>query len=246
MSQRYPEDDDLNIARGIVKGTSVRNIFGKSASMSTTGGFKACWEIDAAYTYLSSADTLDVVSSVTTDTAVTVKIIGLDADYNEIEEIVPLDGVDSTTAVTTQQSFFRVNDLITIAGNATGDVTVTDTTLGTTTVAKMIAGTGRNQASIYTVPAGCDFFLTRINAFGVDSGAGAPQGEVTAFRNYVGLSSGVQLRVAEVEYPGVMEIMRVVPFKYSEKTDIQLQSKTFTAHETSIFAEGIVIKRGLG
>ena len=244
MSLRYPEDDDLNIARGIVKGTSVRNIFGLASAM-TSGSFKACWENDTAYTYLSSVDTLDVVSSVTTDTAVTVKLIGLDSEYNEIEEVISLDGTDSTTPVTTQQSFFRVNDLVTIAGNATGDVTVTDTTLGTTTVAKMLAGTGRNQASIYTVPAGCDFFLTRINAFSTNV-SGTPKGEVGTFRNFVGLPSGVNLRVAEVDFASTMEIMRVVPFKYSEKTDIQLQSQVYSTHSTSIFAEGIVIKRGLG
>lgn len=245
MPQRYPEDDDLNIARGIVKGTSVRNIFGRTGATAgmASGSFKACWELDAAYVYLPSAERLNVVSTSTSDTAVTVLVIGLDTDYNEIQETVALTG---QTPVLTDASFLRVNDLVTIAGNAVGDVTVTGSVSTSITVAKMLIGTGRNQASIYTVPAGCDLFLTRINAFGVDSGAGSPQGEVTAFRNFVQLASGVILRVAEVEYPGTMEIMRVVPFKYSEKSDIQLQSKTFSTHQTSIFAEGILIKRGLG
>lgn len=234
----YLEDSEINIARGLVHNTSVRNIFGKATSMSSTGGFKACWELDAAYEYMPSANTLDLVSTDGGDTDVTVKLIGLDNDYNIIEEVVALDGANT---VTTTSDFFRVNDLVTIAGNAAGDVTVTGD--GTITVAKMIAGTGRNQASIYTVPAGCNFYLTRINAFGVDSSTGSPSGKVTAFRNYVGLFSGVELRVAEVEYPGTMEIMRVVPFKYTEKSDIQLQSKVFgSAHETSIFAEGILIQ----
>ena len=233
----YLEDTELNIARGLVHNTSVRNIFGKAASMTTTGGFKACWELDAAYEYMPSANTLDIVSTDGGDTNVTVKLIGVDNDYNVIEEVIALNGANS---VTTTSDFLRVNDLVTIGGNAVGDVTVTGD--GTITVAKMLAGTGRNQASIYTVPAGCNFYLTRINAFGVDAGVGAPQGEVTAFRNFVQLFNGVILRVAEVEYPGSMEIMRVVPFKYTEKSDIQLQSKTFTTHETSIFAEGILVR----
>jgi hypothetical protein len=233
----YLEDTELNIARGLVHNTSVRNIFGKAPAMTTTGGFKACWELDAAYEYMPSANTLDLVSTDGGDTGVTVKLIGLDNDYNVIEEVIALNGANS---VTTTSDFLRVNDLVTIGGNAVGDVTVTGD--GTITVAKMLAGTGRNQASVYTVPAGCNFYLTRINAFGVDAGVGAPQGEVTAFQNYVQLFNGVILRVAEVEYPGSMEIMRVVPFKYTEKSDIQLQSKTYTTHETSIFAEGILIR----
>jgi len=242
----YPtEDTRLNIARGLVKGTSVRNIFGKRGIM-TSGSFKACWELDAEYVYLASAEPLSVVSSIAGDIGVTIKIIGLDANYEVLEEIVPLNGIDSTTPVVTNSSFLRVNDVITIADNAIGNITLTGSVTTTTTVAQIDAGTGRNQASIYTVPAGCSFFLERIDAFGVDSGVGSPQGEVTSFRNFVQLESGVILRVAEVEYPGIMHIQRVSPFKYSEKTDIQLQSKTFSDHETSIFAEGILIKDNLG
>ena len=242
----YPtEDTRLNIARGLVKGTSVRNIFGKRGIM-TSGSFKACWELDAEYVYLASAEPLSVVSSIAGDIGVTIKIIGLDANYEVLEEIVPLNGIDSTTPVVTNSSFLRVNDVITIADNAIGNITLTGSVTTTTTVAQIDADAGRNQASIYTVPAGCCFFLERIDAFGVDSQAGSPQGEVTAFRNFVQLESGVILRVAEVEYPGNMHIRRVSPFKYSEKTDIQLQSKTFSDHETSIFAEGILIKDNLG
>ena len=233
----YLEDSEINIARGLVHNTSVRNIFGTSPEMTANTDFIAVWELDAQYEYMPSANTLDVVSTSGSDTAVTVKLIGLDNDYNEIEEIVSLTGL---APVTTTNSFLRVNDLITIAGNAVGDVTVTGD--GTITVAKMIAGSGRNQASVYTVPAGCNFYLTRINAFGVTETGGNPGAKVTAFRNFVQLESGVQLRVAEVDYAGVMEIMRVVPFKYSEKTDIQLQAKTYTDHHTSIFAEGILVK----
>ena len=240
----YLEDSEINIARGLVHNTSVRNIFGKQTSMGT-GTFKACWELDQAYVYLAAAEPLSVVSSVAGDTGVTIKIIGLDTDYEVLEEVVPLDAVDATNAVVTNGSFLRVNDVITIAGNATGNITLTGSVTTATTVAQIDAETGRNQASIYTVPAGCNFYLTRINAFGVASSSGSPSGEITGFRNFVQLESGVILRVAEVEYPGIMEIMRVVPFKYSEKSDIQLQSKTFggiSGHETSIFAEGILIK----
>jgi hypothetical protein len=233
----YLEDSEINIARGLVHNASVRNIFGTSETMVANTGFIAVWEEDANYEYMSSANTLDLVSTDGGDTDVTVKLIGLDNDYNVIEEVVALDGANT---VTTTSDFLRVNDLVTIGGNAVGDVTVTGD--GTITVAKMLAGSGRNQAAIYTVPAGYNFYLTRINAFGVATTGGNPGAKVTAFRNFVQLANGVQLRVAEVDYNGEMEIMRVTPFKYSEKTDIQLQAKTYTDHATSIFAEGILIK----
>jgi sugar (pentulose or hexulose) kinase len=146
----YIEDFRFNVARGLVVNTSVRNIFGTTGGNANivTGEFRTPWEEASNYTFPSSALTMNVVSSAVGDTAVTILIIGLNADYEIIQETLTLNG---TTTVTTTNQYYRINDVITTVGNALGDVTVSN---GGTTYAKILAGTGRNQASIYTVPKG--------------------------------------------------------------------------------------------
>lgn len=237
-ASRYLQNEGIWITQGEVQNASVRNVFGVQPNIGD--GYHPVWELAQDYVYPSVATTLDVQTAAA-DTA-TIKIIGLDADYNEISEIVVLNGI-IVTDQTTNSEFLRVNDLITIAGNATGDVTLVESG-GSNIVAKMNGGTGRNQAAIYTVPAGCNFHLTRLNGFTADTGA-SPNERTAFFRNYTALPSGVILRVAELAFHNSFDIYRTNPFKYSEKTDIQFQMRQAQANasvEVSIFAEGILVK----
>ena len=243
MASYYPTEDlNLNISRGLVKNTSVRNIFGiipATASTPAQTNFVPVWEEGTAYTYPTAAVQLDVQTAAT-DTA-TIKIIGLDENFNDLEEVVVLNGIIATDQ-TTNNSFYRVNDVITIAGNATGDITIVQT--GTSdVVAKVVGGTGRNQAALYTVPAECELHLTRINCFGAET-TGATNERTHFFRNFVQLPSGVVLRVAELAFHNTFDIYRTNPFKYSAGTDIQFQMKTTSNNspELSVFGEGILIK----
>lgn len=235
---RFLNDEGVHLARGAIHGANIRNIFGVQADIGD--GYHPVWELAQDYVYPTQATTLDVQTAAT-DTA-TIKIIGLDADYEEISEVVVLNGIIATDQTTTQE-FFRVNDLITIAGNCAGDVTLVETG-GSNVLAKMTAGLGRNQAAIYTVPAGCEFHLTRLNGFTADTGA-SPTERTAFFRNRVQLASGVILRVAELAFHNSFEIYRTNPFMYSEKTDIQFQMRQAQANssvEVSIFGEGILYK----
>jgi len=231
----YPsEDQKLNIARGLVKGTSVRNIFGYNSSVNNA--FKPLWELESVYTYPTQNLTMDVVSTNTNDTDVTVKIVGLDSDYNELSETLTLNG---TSTVTSNNEYFRINDVITIAGNADGNVNVTNSSV---TYARIRAGDGRNQASIYTVPANTCFYLYRIDGFS----ATASGSQYVTFRNEVTNSSNVTFRVAETTFINQMNIQRRLPFKYDAKSDIQFQCKSSAStNEVGVFGEGILIKDGL-
>ena len=234
---RYLNSENVAIAQGRVLNTSIRNIFGVQPT-TPDSDFVPLWENATVYTYPTVAVQLDVQTAAA-DTA-TIKIIGLDADYNDISEVVVLNGL-IVTDQTTNSEFLRVNDVITIAGNCTGNVTIVQTSTSDV-VAKMLAGTGRNQASIYTVPAGCEFHLTRLNGFTAETGTN-PNERTAFFRNFVQLPSGVILKVAELAFHNTFNIYRTNPFKYSEKTDIQLQMKASSgSQECAIFGEGILIK----
>ena len=225
------KDSPLSIAQGEVNGHTVRNIFGYQASVTTA--FIPAWEFATAYTYPPSALLMDVASDNVADNGASVKIVGLDANYNEIEEVVVL-------PQTTTQSFFRINDVIFLGtgGNA-GLITVAN---GGTNYAAIRIGDGRNQASIYTVPAGKCFFLYRLDAFSADSTAAKPG----IFKNLSISSTGQEFNVARTTFFNNMNIQRRMPFKYDEKTDIQLQLSTASGtHEMNVFGEGVLCDKSV-
>ena len=220
------KDSPLSIAQGEVNGHTVRNIFGYQGSVTTT--FIPAWEFATTYTYPPSALLMDVASGNAGDNGSPVKIVGLDANYNEIEEVV-------TLPQTTTQAFFRINDVIFLGtGGNLGLITVAN---GGTNYAAIRIGDGRNQASIYTVPAGKCFFLYRIDAFSADSTAAKPG----IFKNLSVSSTGQEFNVARTTFFNNMNIQRRMPFKYDQKTDIQLQLSTASGtHEMNVFAEGVL------
>jgi hypothetical protein len=238
----YPtEDPFLNASRGLIRGGEVRNIFGKAlgtASVVTTE-YRTPWELASDYVFPDSEKTMQIVSSSTSDTAVSVLINGLNSDFEEVSATVTTSG---TTPVTiTGQNFFRINDAIVISGNAVGDLTISS---GGVTYAKILAGTARNQASVFTVPAGKCFYLYRIDAFATDSNGG----KAAFFRNYVSNNnSGVVFRVAETQFFNNMSIQRRFPFKYDQKSDVKLQLKSSSGSiDGSVFAEGLLLAEPLG
>jgi len=226
------EHDPLAIAKGEVNGYSVRNLFGYNSAIGTT--YMPAWENATAYTYPTSALTMTVTSNVA-DNGVIILIAGLDANYNQISEFVTLSG----TATTTKQ-YFRINDVVTVSGNALNDITVSN---GGVTYAKVRGGDGKNQASIYTVPAGYSFYLSRIDAF---CATAAQNNRQVYFRNFVSLANGVKLRVAETSFLEIMNIQRQLPFRYDEKTDIQFQLRGSAGEQfISVFGEGTLVKNTL-
>lgn len=172
-------------------------------------------------------------SSNTSDTDVTIITLGLDENYNRISNTVTLNGTSDVNI----GSFYRINDVITISGNARGDVTIANNAV---TYAKINQETGKNQASIFTVPAGYEFYLYRIDAF---CATASLNNRHLFFRNFVRQSNGTILRVAETSFLEQMNIQRRMPFRYTEKTDIELQLRSSAGtQEIGVFAEGILTK----
>lgn len=213
-----------------------RNIFGYQTTADTT--LRAMWyRANTNYVFPSAAQTMQVRSSSGSDT-MDLLIQGLDSNYNEISETVTLTG---TSVVTTTKSFLRLNDAIILSGSNAGTIDIGDDLAGTPTYYKGIRpGDGRCQDSFFTVPKDHSFLLYRIDAFSNDSTAAKP----ALFRNQVTNSNGRELNVARTGFFNQMQILRTIPFKYSEKTDIQLQGATQQgSHEIGIFGEGVLVKQ---
>ena len=226
------EHDPLAIAKGESNYLSVRNIFGYQENVTTS--FIPAWEYATAYTYPTSAVTMDVASTdAANDNGYTVRIIGLDANYNIISE-------DVIIPATTTKAFFRINDVIYF--NTDGNQGLITVSNGGTVYAAIRIGDGRNQASIYTVPAGHCFYLYRIDAFSNDS----TSPKTGVFKNFTRDSNGVTFNVARTTFQNQMNIQRRLPFKYDGTTDIQFQLRTKSGtHEMNVFGEGVLVNEEL-
>lgn len=229
----YAEGVDL--AMGNILDSSIRNIFGTTeavASMVTTE-FRTPWELPSNYVFPTVASQMTLVSTSTADTAVNVLISGLDADYKPIREVKTLTG---TTPITTTNSYFRINDMVVTDGNAVRTITLK---VGAATYSQINVGNGRDQKAVFTVPAGHCFFLLRIDAFCTDANGG----KAARFRNFLRSPNGRELRVADTTFFETMNIQRQLPFKYDQKTDIQMQLRSLSGSTFgSVFAEGILVK----
>jgi len=226
------EPFELQVARGQIPGHSIRNLFGTNPAIGTT--FRTPWENNTALPFLSAEQNLSLVSTSASDTSVAILVSGVDENYASVSEVVALSG---TTPVVTTQKFFRINDLITASGNAVGDVTAS---YSGTVYAKILAAYGKNQAAVFTVPAGYSFYLGRIDAFTATANNDT---KIMTFRNRVSYSDGRVFNVAQTNFVSRMDIARTLPFKVPQKATIEFQAKMSSqTADVGIFGDGFLIK----
>ncbi len=213
------EPFDLQVARNQIMGHAVQNIYGYQAAVTTTN--IPLWENATAYTYPVSATSMNLVSTNAGDTA-TISISGLDANFKPVTEAVVLNG---TTAVATVNAFIRINSMQVSVGSATnpaGTVTLKDPT-NTTTYAQINTGIGRTQMSIFTVPAGYTFYLSRVDCNSSFNGNNA---NYVTYKNYNVSSTGVVTVTQQSPFTAWYHSQRVMPRAFAEKTDLQFQFQT--------------------
>jgi hypothetical protein len=212
------EPFDLQVARNQIMGHDHVDLFGYSTAVGSTA-MGPLWEgltgSGGNYPFPGSAAQIVVVSSSASDTAVTMLISGLDANFAPITESVVLNG---TTNVTTVKSFLRINSVVTTAGNAVGNVTFTS---GATVIARVNAGIGQTQMSVYTVPAGYTLYLTYFQG---DGNTTTTSGAFMNTRLRTTLNpSGVVLVSGQATYLTNLTVSYDVPVQVTEKTDFEFQ-----------------------
>jgi hypothetical protein len=212
------EPFELQLARNQITGHDHLDLFGYSTVVGSTA-FGPLWEgltsSGGNYPFPASAGTISVVSASASDTAVTMRISGLDANFLPVTASVALNG---TTPVVTTQSFLRINSVTTTAGNAVGNVTFTR---GATVIAQVNAGLGQTQMAVYTVPAGYTLYLTYYQA---DGNTTTTSGAFMNTRIRTTLNpSGVVLISGQTTYLNNLQIPYGVPLAITEKTDTEIQ-----------------------
>ena len=227
------EPFDLQVARGQIDGHSTVNIYGYQPAIGTTS--VPVWENATAYTYPVSATTM-YLSGSSGDTA-TITIVGLDASYAPITDVVILNGA---TPVATAKQFLRINSMFVSVGSTTnpaGAVYLKNSG-GTVTYAQINAGVGRTQSAIYTVPAGFTYFLQRVNVYTSLNG-----NDYVTYQNKTISPAGVVQLTQQAPFAMGYEALRIMPRPIAEKTDIQLMCKVQTGTgAVAVAQEGYLIK----
>ena len=237
----------FNIARGkINKATNIHK-FGRNPSV---GGVpETIWMHGGTYTYLTSASTVYVSGADAQDSAAgtgarTVTVQGLDANYNEIEETLTVDGAVST------KSFLRVyrafvasagslqtnkdNVLVSTGASGGGTVLADIGIIGTGTT----FGLGQTQLALYTIPAGKTGYLCNWNV-----GIGAYNDTATATLYTREVGNGLIFRTRDImDIPGGLhQRTYTVPFALPEKTDIEIRAIATTGTTVSAAFDIILI-----
>jgi len=231
------EPFELQVGRGQITGHSLVNVQGYNTAHGTT--FRAVWEKsnNTDYVYPSSAVTMAFASS--SSETITVRVEGLDATYASKTATVTFNNSTTGTVTSGTAVFFRINALQIVSGDAVGTVTATNAGV---TYAQINPGTGRSQASIYTVPLGYTFYLTRAQAFTTNNGTQFCTYRVWSRLFVDGVSTPVV--VLNAPFTQFYSSTRILPRGYPEKTDIQWQLIQSNAAPGSIQLEGTLIYNG--
>lgn len=234
QSGRY-EPFELQVARGQITNHSLVNIQGYNAAQPT--GFRAAWELSNSVAYVFPASAVEMTFSSSASEALTMTVFGLAADYSIKTATVMFSGGTSGTVTNGTATFFRINAMQVTYGTNAGNITATN---GGVTYAQISTGSGRSQASIYTVPLGYTFFLIRAQAFSTNNGA-----QFCTYRVFSEtIVNGVITANTVLNAPFTQSYMstRIIPRPYPEKTDVQWQLSQSNPAPGSIQVEGVLIK----
>lgn len=176
----------LEVIRGNVPGMSYIDKFGRNNDIDNAGG-EDIWGVGGSLVYRTAADTVAVVSDNAADASAgtgarQIRIFGLDASYNEINETITLNG---TTPVTTSNSYLRIfRAYVTVVGSGESNAgTITGAwTTGADPAFNISTFRGQSAMGLYTIPAGKTGYLVSYEASLVDpAGANADRSALVAF-----------------------------------------------------------------
>lgn len=235
----------LNISRGLIDGHGREFKFGRHPGVGLAE--EVIWDGEGNYTFLEADETLNIVSTSTDDTllgdgARTLLVVGLDSDFNEIQEIIEMDG---TNNVLTTNSYFRINRMIVLTSGTNtpigdsnlGDITAITSGL-TILQAKILIGNGQTLMAVYTVPVGKTVFATGLS-FSVPDGKSCLF--KVKFRNGPGVPFSFSVKFTADLFQQAINLPLTTPFPVPEKTDIVITGKSSAVGTPASASFGLVL-----
>jgi hypothetical protein len=228
------EPFELQVARDQITGHSNVLVSGTLPTLGTS--LATVWNRGGIYVYPATAQNMLVASTSANDAAAgtgarTVVVQGLNADYDQIAEVVTLNG---QTGVPTSNSFLRVTHMyVATAGSglaAAGTISVGTGTI-TAGVPAVVYLNYLNQSgatsAIWTVPAGYTAYITAIQA----SSGNATAGQWTNFGLFISPQGGTFDSTLQwiCSNGGNAQISLPYPIAIQEKADIEIRAISTTA-----------------
>jgi hypothetical protein len=223
----------IQVSNGEIEGVGYIEKFGMNTDVDANK--ETIWDGGDIYSYVSTAETVAVTSTLGTDSAAgtgarTVEIQGLDADHNLVYETLTVGGGAGT------QEFLRVfrAKVVTAGTSGVNEGTISITSSDTSTVLAQIGvdGTGSNAAgrgqtfmALYTVPAGKTAYLTQWTV-----GAGKQNTDAVAFilsRPSDGNGAWNSKDIITVSATTYAKDYKI-PLQFTEKTDIEVRAYSTT------------------
>jgi len=229
---KYLEHQGIDIARGLVLGTSCVNKFGSTAGTITSE--TTIWDgsgTTAIYPYPAAGQLVIAGNTNTDDDGELVEVQGLDANYNLQTEQVAIGSAGAKT-------FSRVFRAFMVSTENSQDILIS---LNTNLAAVIVSGAGQTQMAVYTVPAGKMGFLSHIHGSSDrNQGTTACQfkikarefGSIFRIKATYGTAGGDQF---DYEYP--------VPLMFDEKTDIRIDATATQATIVSAIFDIILVDK---
>ena len=168
VAQVGVKDFFLEVAKGNIAGHSVVNKFGSVPDVDSATTFVAVWE-GAQGDYLgfnaTAAEIATVASSDANDTSAgtgarTVRVMGLDENFEEQEEDVILNG---TSLVDTVKSYIRLHRAKVLTagtgGSNAGVISIAQKVTTANVFAEMPIGNNMTMIAAFTIPAGKDAYV---------------------------------------------------------------------------------------
>lgn len=226
-----------------------RIIFGRNSSPTTS--YTDIWAQAIVRTLPSSAVILGASSSDANDTSAgtgarTIKIVGLDSNYEEIEETITLNG---QTKVETTNSFLRVNDVVIVTAGSgetnAGTIYVYDTSdtvtagvpqTATKIFGRIAIGTGQALMGMRTISSKEKRSIKRIIVSAGITSATAVFGKVQLQIKNFG-ETWQTYALGAITCNGTTEIIFRDPISLPSKSEFRFQVATSAASEVNIIIE---------
>jgi len=243
---RTTEPFELQVARDQI--SFHKKIFKFGFNGDIDDSLETVWAQGGLYSYLSSATVLKISSSSIADTSAgtgarTIQIYGLDANYDEVNETIILNG---RTAVNSTNEYLRINRAkVLTAGSGENNAGVIYAGTGTVTTgvpaniyATIAIGDNQSLMCLWTVPRGYSAYLHQIditmntevaNKFGTVHFVTRPNGGVFNMQDKFVLSQDI----IHQEF--------VYPIKYEEKTDLEVRGIASSSNANLAVSAGLDI-----
>lgn len=177
-----------DVSRGKVGDFSAFVVEGHNIDFDTADGEMDLWGCGVNLTYLGAAETLDVASDDAADTnggtgAWAVFILGVDAAFNVVQDLVTLNG---TTPVESAVAFYRVNGIFLVGSGTseTNEGNITLTASSSSTIQGCIdIGYSTGIQGFHTIPIGKKSIIKQVEFDSTRVGGG--QSPDVNFRVYI-------------------------------------------------------------